>query len=340
MRGSGSMSCRTSTASTEPLTGQRLVDLAPLVDWVAPMLYHNILLQAAELDRVCARRLRHDGRAEGAARRTSRFQSRPRRHRRLGPSDVGRRLESRAGRGRGAAGYRGTGRLSRCRLAGIEGRGAAGNGQSLAMTNDGPGAHDALLRAEAINKTFGAVVALQDVGLQIPRGDITGLVGDNGAGKSTLIKIISGVLTPDSGVIAFEGKAAKFASPADARAQGIETVYQDLALVGNLSVWANLYLGRELTIGPKFLHILDKPAMHASTERHAQAFRPRRPADRRVDRIAVRRPAAGRRDRPRRRLGLEAHPDGRADGGARRRRDQGGRGRDFRAQEAADSPSW
>ena len=101
--------------------------------------------------------------------------------------------------------------------------------------NENPAIPDALLRAEAINKTFGAVVALQDVALQIPRGEITGLVGDNGAGKSTLIKIISGVLTPNSGVIEFEGKAANFATPAEARARGIETVYQDLALVGNLA---------------------------------------------------------------------------------------------------------
>ena len=99
--------------------------------------------------------------------------------------------------------------------------------------NDSPAASEALLRAEAINKSFGAVVALQDVALQIPRGKITGLVGDNGAGKSTLVKIISGVLDARLGRIEFEGKAANFASPADARAQGIETVYQDLALVGN-----------------------------------------------------------------------------------------------------------
>ena len=72
---------------------------------------------------------------------------------------------------------------------------------------------NALLRAEAINKNFGAVVALQDVSLQIPRGEITGLVGDNGAGKSTLIKIISGALTPDSGSIEFEGTPASFGSP-------------------------------------------------------------------------------------------------------------------------------
>ena len=66
-------------------------------------------------------------------------------------------------------------------------------------------------------------------------------------------------------MIEFEGKAANFASPAEARAQGIETVYQDLALVGNLAVWANVYLGRELTTGPKSLHILDKPAMLSNT---------------------------------------------------------------------------
>ncbi len=91
------------------------------------------------------------------------------------------------------------------------------------MSDDGA-ISDALLRAEAINKTFGAVVALQEVSLQIPRGEVTGLVGDNGAGKSTLIKIVSGVLTPDSGVIEFEGKTANFISPAEARAEGIETV--------------------------------------------------------------------------------------------------------------------
>jgi len=138
--------------------------------------------------------------------------------------------------------------------------------------NDGAAIPDALLRAEAINKAFGAVVALEDVTLQIPRGEITGLVGDNGAGKSTLIKIVSGVLTPDSGVIEFEGKTANFTSPAEARAEGIETVYQDLALVGNLAVWANVYLGRELTMGPRRLHILDKPAMLSNTSDMLKRF--------------------------------------------------------------------
>jgi ABC-type sugar transport system ATPase subunit len=140
------------------------------------------------------------------------------------------------------------------------------------MTDGAARMPDALLRAEAIKKNFGAVVALEGVTLQIPRGEIIGLVGDNGAGKSTLIKIISGVLTPDSGMIEFEGKAANFASPAEARAQGIETVYQDLALAGNMPVWANVYLGREQTIGPKFLHILDKRAMLSKTGEMLERF--------------------------------------------------------------------
>ena len=140
------------------------------------------------------------------------------------------------------------------------------------MMDDSGGVSDALLRAEAISKRFGAVVALEDVALQIARGEITGLVGDNGAGKSTLIKILSGVLTPDAGTMEFEGKVANFASPAEARARGIETVYQDLALVGNLSVWANVYLGRELTYGPRSLHILDKPAMLTNTRDMLKRF--------------------------------------------------------------------
>jgi len=124
---------------------------------------------------------------------------------------------------------------------------------------------DALLRADAVSKSFGAVVALNDVSMDVAAGEITGLVGDNGAGKSTLIKLISGVLRPDGETIAFDGRPAEFASPAEARAHGIETVYQDLALAGNLTVWANLYLGREIIHGPPFMHVLDKRAMISRT---------------------------------------------------------------------------
>lgn len=131
---------------------------------------------------------------------------------------------------------------------------------------------EVLLRAEHVNKNFGAVVALDRVTLHLPKGEITGLVGDNGAGKSTLIKIISGALTPDAGSIEFDGRPAHFTSPAEARARGVETVYQDLALVGNIAVWANVYLGRELTAGPTFLHMLDRRAMLASTGEMLKRF--------------------------------------------------------------------
>jgi ABC-type sugar transport system ATPase subunit len=131
---------------------------------------------------------------------------------------------------------------------------------------------EVLLRAEHVNKSFGAVVALDGVTLHLPKGEITGLVGDNGAGKSTLIKIISGALTPDAGSIEFDGRPAHFTSPAEARARGVETVYQDLALVGNIAVWANVYLGRELTAGPTFLHMLDRRAMLASTGEMLKRF--------------------------------------------------------------------
>jgi ABC-type sugar transport system ATPase subunit len=130
----------------------------------------------------------------------------------------------------------------------------------------------AVLRAQSINKSFGAVIALQDVSLELAAGEITGLVGDNGAGKSTLVKIISGVLRADTGMIEFDGHQVEFGSPAEARAEGIETVYQDLALVGNLTVWANVYLGRELTHGPEFMQVLDKRTMVSNTREMLKQF--------------------------------------------------------------------
>jgi ABC-type sugar transport system ATPase subunit len=112
-----------------------------------------------------------------------------------------------------------------------------------------PGSSDpeVILRAEGITKHFGAVVALSGVDLHLERGEVLGLVGDNGAGKSTLVKILCGFSRPDSGRIFVEGKEVAFHSVQDARAQGIETVYQDLALVPQLTVYENLFLNRELT---------------------------------------------------------------------------------------------
>jgi simple sugar transport system ATP-binding protein len=122
------------------------------------------------------------------------------------------------------------------------------------------------LRARHISRRFGGVVALDDVSIDVVAGQITGLVGDNGAGKSTLIRILSAVLSPDSGTVELDGAPVAFASPAEARAAGIETVYQDLALAGNMPVWANIYLGRELLHGPKTLSILDKRRMAVEAE--------------------------------------------------------------------------
>lgn len=120
-----------------------------------------------------------------------------------------------------------------------------------------------VLSARGISKRFGGVVALDDVGIDLVAGQIAGLVGDNGAGKSTLIRILSAVLTPDSGTISLNGQPVQFGSPAAARAAGIETVYQDLALAGNMPVWANIFMGRELLRGPRALSMLDKPRMTA-----------------------------------------------------------------------------
>jgi simple sugar transport system ATP-binding protein len=112
-----------------------------------------------------------------------------------------------------------------------------------------------------ISKTFGAVTALVDVSIKLRQGEVLALVGDNGAGKSTLIKILSGFHQPDSGTIVAKGKEVHFGSPRDARAHGIETVYQDLALIGDLSVYHNMFLGREYHKRILGLKLLDNRKM-------------------------------------------------------------------------------
>src|ERR1700692_4707199 len=103
-----------------------------------------------------------------------------------------------------------------------------------------------LLEARAISRRFGHVRPLDGADFAVHAGEICALIGDNGAGKSTLIKILSGVEQPDTGTILMRGKPVHFRSPRDARAAGIETVYQDLALAPDLDVAANVFLGREL----------------------------------------------------------------------------------------------
>jgi ABC-type sugar transport system ATPase subunit len=106
-------------------------------------------------------------------------------------------------------------------------------------------APDDVLRVEHIAKRFGPVTALRDVNLHLRRGEVLGLLGDNGAGKSTLIKILSGFQKQDSGKMFLHGEPYEPKSVDDARAHGIETVYQDLALIDELSVYHNLFLRRE-----------------------------------------------------------------------------------------------
>lgn len=112
--------------------------------------------------------------------------------------------------------------------------------------------HTPLVEMRDIYKSFGSVDVLKGVNFHIDRPEIVGLLGDNGAGKSTLIKILTGVHTPTRGQIYFEGQPVHIGSPHDARALGIETVYQDLALVPLISIARNFWLGQELTrqIGP------------------------------------------------------------------------------------------
>jgi simple sugar transport system ATP-binding protein len=102
-----------------------------------------------------------------------------------------------------------------------------------------------VLEARGINKHFGPVQALRNVDLSVFPGEVVALIGDNGAGKSTLINVLTGVLPLESGEIVFAGDQVRFSSPQEARAHGIETVYQDLAVAPHLDAVANIFLGRE-----------------------------------------------------------------------------------------------
>ena len=119
--------------------------------------------------------------------------------------------------------------------------------------------NEILLEATDIKKSFGGVHALKGASITMRRGEITALVGDNGAGKSTLVRCLSGIHKPDSGTIRLDGEVIAFATPNDARKLGMETVQQNLALVEDLAVWQNFFLGRELVHGP--FRTLDRKTM-------------------------------------------------------------------------------
>jgi simple sugar transport system ATP-binding protein len=119
-----------------------------------------------------------------------------------------------------------------------------------------------LLELKGVSKHFGAIHALNDLTFSLERGQVVGLMGDNGAGKSTLVKVIAGNFPPSHGEILIDGKQVHFGKPVDARAAGIEVVYQDLALCDNLTAAANVFLGREPRRGVWPVRILDHAAMY------------------------------------------------------------------------------
>jgi len=124
----------------------------------------------------------------------------------------------------------------------------------------GTEAGEPALEVRGVTKSFGAISVLRGVDLTLRQGEVLGLVGDNGAGKSTLVKILCGFHQQDRGDVLVGGERVRFHSVEAARAYGIETVYQDLALIPQLPVYQNLFLGHELTrLGP--LRLLDKRAM-------------------------------------------------------------------------------
>jgi simple sugar transport system ATP-binding protein len=127
----------------------------------------------------------------------------------------------------------------------------------------------ALLELRGIAKHFGAIEALKGVDLDLEPGEVLGLMGDNGAGKSTLVKIIAGNFPPSEGEIRLEGAVKHFHRPIDARAEGIEVVYQDLALCDNLTAAENVFLGREAKRTLGFIKIVNYQAMY---ERAAELF--------------------------------------------------------------------
>lgn len=126
-----------------------------------------------------------------------------------------------------------------------------------------------IVQMKNICKHFGGVEALKDVDLTLYEGEVLGLVGDNGAGKSTLIKILAGAIPADKGEIFFRGKKVDIRGPKDSRELGIETVYQDLALIDNLDVPANVFIGREVKrqkLGRVF-NIMNLKKMEETTRR-------------------------------------------------------------------------
>ena len=130
--------------------------------------------------------------------------------------------------------------------------------------NIAAGAIEPILKGRGLVKRYGKVTALDHCDFDLYPGEILAVIGDNGAGKSSLIKAVSGAIVPDEGDVFLEGKKVRFTSPTDARKEGIETVYQTLAMSPALSIADNMFMGRELRkpgFRGKFLRQLDRSRM-------------------------------------------------------------------------------
>lgn len=143
------------------------------------------------------------------------------------------------------------------------------------MTMDTTNGAQPILQARGVVKRYGHVVAIDHADLDLYPGEILAVIGDNGAGKSSLIKAITGALHPDAGEILLEGQPVNFRSPLEARAAGIETVYQNLALSPALSIADNIFLGRERRspgILGKYFRKLDRDSMRKDARKHLNAL--------------------------------------------------------------------
>ena len=130
-----------------------------------------------------------------------------------------------------------------------------------------------ILEAKNISKYFGTITALENVNLSVREGECLGVVGDNGAGKTTLMKVLSGLYKPSKGELYFDGNKEVLESPRDSQNLGLEMVYQDLALAGNLPIGENIFLGREPTKNLGFFKMLDYKKIKEMSEAHLEKLK-------------------------------------------------------------------